>query len=187
MRMEIFIGESEQMGEFAAWARKAGLRVLSERKADKAKGTVMTVARITAKRGPKGKVDKEAIIKAVGEGKSLAEAAAEVGCSRAYIQKVVKQAKLQKTPESETEEPTLFTVPEMAAEDTEIAKRAKKEYRKQKARAVGLIMDGGVSEKERSQILAGIAALGRVLGKDGVKEVSAAVRKELKKRSEHKI
>lgn len=187
MKMEIFLGGQESMGEFMAWARKAGLKVKSERKAEKAKGMVLMVERVMAKRGAKAKVSKETIIEAIGAGKSLAEAAAEAGCSRAYVQKVIKQAKIHGKPQSETDEPTLFDVPPEETEDAEIAKKARQEYRKQKARAVGLMTDGGVTEEERSQILAGIAALGRIVGKDGVKEVSAAVRKELKKRSEHKI
>ena len=187
MQMEIFLGEGEQMGEFMAWARKNGLKIRNSRKAEKAKGTVLTVERVSAKRGPKGKIDKKIIIEAIGSGKSLAEAAAAAGCSRAYVQKVMKQTKMQGEPQSETDEPTLFDVPPEEAEDAEIVKRAKKEYRKQKTRAIGLILDGGLTPGEVDQVIFGVAALGRVLGKDGAKEITTAVKKELKKRAEHKI
>ena len=88
--MKIIVEQSER-GEVVGWLKNHGASVVKVLKRwQTEKGNWVQLNFVTLPPGRKPKIDKSKILSARAEGHSLAEIAKSCGCSRAYVQKVLK-------------------------------------------------------------------------------------------------
>ena len=130
-----------------------------------------------------GKINKDDILRLHGEGKTYKQIGQTLGCSPAYVCRIVKAGK-------EEQQQRKIAWQDVNANRVNLTEQVRERLEKAIGRAVGLYIDGGYSKPEMQdawrEITSNISTLGDLAGVDGMADMIGRIEKELAERKQRR-